>query len=180
MSDLATIATWGRKEVLHVVVEAPRGCGTKITYDEKLGVFTYGRPLCLGLAYPFDWGFVPSTRGEDGDPLDALVVTDVGSFPGVIIPCRLLGVVQLAQDAKSGKGRERNDRLIAVPVEADRYEDYKDAKDLPSRLVQEIEQFFLSTTFFKPKHAEIISWKGTRTAEKLVRRGEKAFRATIR
>src|SRR5205814_4508826 len=81
-----------------VVVESPRGSPVKMKYDPVHGVITMSRPLTLGLRYPFDWGFVPSTRAEDGDPVDAMIVWEGSSFPGVVIPCRLLGVVQVEQD----------------------------------------------------------------------------------
>lgn len=160
---------------VRVVVEAPRGCGVKLKYDPRLGAFEYGRVLPLGLTYPYDWGFVPGTRAEDGDPLDALVLGDVPSYPGVVIPCRVIGAVLVDQKGDGGK-RERNDRLVLVPLGADRLADLDDAKALPRRAREEIEQFFLDTTFFTQKDARVLGWKGPAEADALVRKSSRSAR----
>ena len=160
---------------VRVVVEAPKGCGVKLKYDPRLGAFEYGRVLPLGLTYPYDWGFVPGTRAPDGDPLDALVLTDVPSYPGVVIPCRAIGAVLLDQKGEGGK-RERNDRLVLVPMGAERLADFDDAKALPRRAREEIEQFFLDTTFFTQKEARVLGWKGPAEADALVRESSRSAR----
>src|SRR5678815_1652245 len=98
---LDRLPTWTKKELLHVVVEAPRGSLLKMKYEPDLEVSSWGHPLPPGLEYPYDWGFVPSTLADDGDPLDALVLSEVASHPGVVIPCRPFAVLQLEQ--KNGK-----------------------------------------------------------------------------
>jgi inorganic pyrophosphatase len=160
--------------VIHVVVESPRGATTKIKYDEKLAAFTVSRPLPLGLSYPHDWGFVPSTRAQDGDPLDALVLSEGTTFPGMVLRTRPIAVVKLEQDAKPPRAggrarrqRERNDRLVAVLENAPR-RDGQTLADLPERVRQEIEQFFLDSTFFEAKHAKVLGWDGPRAALALV------------
>ena len=168
MRDLAKLPPHDGSGAVRVVVEAPRGCGLKLKYEPELGAFSYGRPLPLGLTYPFDWGFVPGTKAEDGDPLDALVIADVPSYPGVVIPCRPIGVVLVSQRNEKGK-RERNDRLVLVPLAAERLQDLIDPRSLPLRMREEIERFFLSTTFFTHKDARIQGWRGAGHAERLVR-----------
>jgi inorganic pyrophosphatase len=160
---------------VRVVVEAPRGCGVKLKYDPRLGAFEYGRVLPLGLTYPYDWGFVSGTRAEDGDPLDALVLGDVPSYPGVVIPSRPIGVVLLDQKNDDGE-RERNDRLVLVPLGAARFADLRDAGALPRRTREEIERFFLDTTFFTQKNARVLGWKGPAEADALVRKSSRGFR----
>ena len=98
---------------VHVVVETPRGSRAKFEYDPKLETFILSKSLLTGLTYPHDWGFVPSTRADDGDPLDIMVIHDAATFPGVVLACRIIGILQIEQKSK-GKA-QRNDRLFAVP-----------------------------------------------------------------
>ena len=81
--------------VLNVVVESPAGATSKIKWEIELEAFALSRPLPLGMAYPHDWGFVPGTRAEDGDPVDALVLSEGTTYPGLVIPSLPLGVVRL-------------------------------------------------------------------------------------
>src|SRR2546430_1417610 len=110
---------------LRVVVEVPKGGRVKLKWDPELGVFQASRYLPAGLSYPFDWGFVPGTKAEDGDPLDAIILADVPTWPGVVIPCEPLGVLRLEQDDKKGR-RQRNDRLIVRPASASRLGEPRD------------------------------------------------------
>jgi inorganic pyrophosphatase len=152
--------------LVHVVVESPRGCTSKIKYDEELGAFTLSRPLPLGLAYPHDWGFVPGTRAEDGDPLDAMVLAEGTSYPGLVLRARLLGVVKLEQDGRDGR-RERNDRVLAVAQPAPRVE-YRSIEDLPARVRAEIDRFFLEVIAFENKNAKLLGDEGPERAWALV------------
>ena len=96
-------------------MEAPKGSLVKLKYEIKLGAFTVAHSLPLGLSYRFEWGFVPSTQASDGDPLDILILHEASTYPGVVLPCRPLGVVEMDQEEKDGK-RERNDRVIVMPA----------------------------------------------------------------
>jgi len=158
----------------HVVVESPRGSALKLKYEPALGVVVLSRPLPLGLRYPFDWGFVPSTRAPDGDPLDAAVLVEAGSYPGVVIACRAIGLIALEQDKKDRSGRERNDRILAAPISAPRLHHVRDERDLAPRIREEIEQFFLNAVFFEPKNARILGWSGALAAEAAIDRAAQA------
>jgi inorganic pyrophosphatase len=94
--------------VLRVVVEAPKGSTVKLTYDPELRTFCVSRGFPMGTAYPYDWGFIPSTKAEDGDPLDVLVIHDAGTYPGLALRCRPIGVLEVLQNSNGKK--ERNDR----------------------------------------------------------------------
>lgn len=168
MIDLGRLPPRDDEGSLRVVIESPRGANVKLKYDPALGIVMVSRPLPLGLCYPYDWGFVPGTRAPDGDPVDALVYWDAVSFPGVLVPCRPIGVVRLEQDSKSSGGRVRNDRVVAVPVKHSRGDGLRSADDLAERVRDEIAQFFLSAIFFEPKNPELLGWGGPEEAARLV------------
>src|SRR6188768_2678641 len=112
-------------DTVHVVVESPRGSALKLKYEETWEAMSVSRPLPAGVVYPFDWGFVPSTLAPDGDPLDAMVLWDVPSFPGVVLRCRTIGVIYVEQNKTNFDSSQRvhNDRILAIPVEARREAD---------------------------------------------------------
>src|SRR4051812_37836579 len=113
MTNYLKFPTWADNGHVHVVVETPRGSRAKLEFDPKLRAFTLAKPLMAGLTYPYDWGFIPSTRAEDGDPVDVLIIHDAGTYPGLVLRCKPIGVLEVLQVTKSGK--ERNDRIFAVP-----------------------------------------------------------------
>jgi len=153
----------------HVVVESPRGSTLKLKYEPELGAFAASRALPLGYAYPYDWGFIPGTRAPDGDPFDALVYWDAASATGVVLRCRLIGILQLEQDTGSDpKARVRNDRAIAVPLGHDRGNDVRSVTDLAERVRAELEHFFTSQVYFTPKNPRILGWGGPDIAERIV------------
>src|ERR1700754_3219198 len=94
-------------------VETPRGSRAKLEFDPKLGAFTLAKPLLAGLTYPYDWGFIPSTKAEDGDPLDVLIIHDAATYPGLVLTCKPIGVLEVVQSSKGKK--ERNNRVFVVP-----------------------------------------------------------------
>src|SRR4051794_36783772 len=114
MGSLVQLPASPAAGLIHVVIESPRGATAKIKYDETLEAFTLSRPLPLGLTYPHDWGFVPGTLADDGDPLDVLLLSEGSSFPGMVVRSRPVALIELEQDGRRG-GRERNDRVVAVP-----------------------------------------------------------------
>src|SRR6476660_7414172 len=139
MKNLLKIPTWADEKYIYVVVETPRGSTCKLEFDTKLRVFTLAKPLMAGLSYPYDWGFIPSTKAEDGDPLDVLVIHDAQTYPGVVLRCRPVGVLGVEQKNKGKK--ERNDRVFAVPDRSPLETDLKDIRHLPARALEELEKF---------------------------------------
>ena len=127
---------------LNAVVETPKGRRNKFKFDEKRGLFVLGKVLPAGAVFPFDFGFVPSTKGGDGDPLDVLVLMDEPAFPGCLVPSRLVGVIE-AEQTEEGE-TVRNDRLLAVADESNAYRDVRSIGQLSAALLDEIEHFFTS------------------------------------
>jgi inorganic pyrophosphatase len=156
-------------ESIRVVVEAPLGSSLKLEYDPQLEVFTIARALPLGMVYPFDWGFVPGTRAEDNDPVDAMAIHPAASYPGVVLPCRLLGMVEIEQRDKDGK-KETNNRLIATPDWHEPLREVKDARDLPEHVKRELEQFFVAVTAFTGKKIKVRGWAGRGKARAFLRK----------
>jgi inorganic pyrophosphatase len=154
---LEELASWSADGVLHVVVETPRGSGVKLKFDPELGAMTLSRPLPLGVVYPFDFGFVPRTLGEDGDPLDAAVLLDVGTFPGVVLKCRPIGIVRASQKSADGR-RVRNDRLITVADGDRRRAGMLEARDLGPRARDELEQFLFASVALEGKELALLGW----------------------
>ena len=152
----------------HVVVESPRGSLLKLKYEPDLHAITVSRPLPLGFAYPYDWGFIPSTRAPDGDPVDVLVYWEAPSFPGVVLTCRALGVLELEQDSKSKGKRVRNDRVLAIPIGYERGHELRTVNDLSDRVRDELAHFFTSAVFFEPKNPKVLGWSGPDAAEALI------------
>src|SRR5919199_5701638 len=98
----------GDSNVLNVIVDTPKGSRNKYKYDEELGIFRLSGVMPAGAVFPYDFGYVPSTLGEDGDPIDVLVLMDEPAFVGCLVPSRLIGGF-CAEQTESGK-TERNDR----------------------------------------------------------------------
>jgi inorganic pyrophosphatase len=160
MPNLINLPPFTEDGDAYVVVETPRGSRAKFDYDPKLKTFTLSKSLLTGLTYPHDWGFVPSTKADDGDPIDIMVVHDAATFPGIVLTCRVIGILQIEQKSK-GK-TERNDRLFAVPRDSHSEQGLKDVRDLSKPIQQELEKFFKATDELEDKKLNIIGWKGRR------------------
>ncbi len=174
-TDLTRLGAWDpRSGALQVVIETPKGSRNKYKYEPSLGVFTLHKLLPRGMVFPFDFGFVPATQGEDGDPLDVLVLMDEPAFPGCVVPCRLVGVIE-AEQTEDGK-TERNDRLIAVAEASREHTDVRTLKDLSEYLLAEIEHFFGSYNDMAGKRFKVLGRHGPNRATKLVREGARSFR----
>ena len=153
---------------LNIVIETPRGSTAKIKYDEGAGVMRLSRPLPAGLCYPYDWGFIPATRAADGDALDALVVWDGSSYPGVVITARCLAVLRVDQKDPASGARQRNDRVLTVPVKTRHGSDGM----LDAALRAQLEQFFTAAVAFEGKDLRLLGWGDAAEADALVRATE--------
>jgi inorganic pyrophosphatase len=168
MSNLVKLPTWADETRIHAVVETPRGSRCKLEFDPKLRAFTLAKPLLAGLTYPYDWGFIPSTKAEDGDPLDVLMIHEAATYPGLVLRCKPIGVLEILQTTKSGK--ERNDRIFAVPDRSPFEGNLQDVRHLPERAVGELEKFFEATDALEDKKLEFLGWRGPARAIKTIER----------
>jgi inorganic pyrophosphatase len=162
------VPTFTPDRSINVVVESPRGSALKFKYDAGFGRIALSRPLPAGLVYPHDWGFVPGTRAPDGDPLDALIVWDQPSYPGVVIACRAIGVLKVEQTPAATGRRERNDRVVMLPVKALRQDHIQSAFDLSERHRSELEAFFVAAVAFEEKTVRVLGWDGPAEARRLI------------
>ena len=168
-AGLSAIPAMNEDGDLHVVVESPRGSTSKFKYDPKLGAMTLTRPLPHGLAYPHDWGFIPSTKAPDGDPFDAMIVWDGVSHPGVVVTCRAIGVLLVEQTNKETGRRERNDRLAVLPVDAPRWTPVRTIEELGDRVREELAHFFAAAVEFEGKDLKLLGWRGPADAMRLLK-----------
>jgi inorganic pyrophosphatase len=165
---------------LTVVVETPRGSRNKYRYDSAHGVLRLGSVLAEGLSFPVDFGFFPSTLGEDGDPLDVLLLLDNPAPPGCAIAARLIGVLEVEQ--KETKGRERwsrNDRFVAVATQARLHQEITRLAQLRPHLVEEIEAFLIHYTGMNGKILRILRRSAPPRARQLLKAGERAAHKAV-
>jgi len=144
---------------VHVYVEIPKGSRTKYEYDKELGVVKFDRALYSAVHYPTDYGFVPSTRSQDDELLDALVLIDESTFPGCVIETRLIGVLTIRH-----KGGTAEHKLLAVPVNEPRFAGYNDITDIPQHILKEIENFFDVFKELEGKDLTVDGWEGAEAA----------------
>jgi inorganic pyrophosphatase len=173
-SGLVNLEAFDEEGVLNVVIETPKGSRNKFNYDEKTGLFKLGGVLPAGAAFPFDFGFVPSTLGGDGDPLDVLVLMDEPAFAGCLVRVRAVGVVEAEQTERDGE-TTRNDRLIGVAAESRLHKGVRTLGALGDALLDEIEHFFVSYNDFKGKRFDPLKRSGPARAVELVEEGMKKF-----
>jgi inorganic pyrophosphatase len=168
MIDLTRLPVWSdeARGTVHVVVETPKGYVSKLKFEPSLGAMALHRPLPPGHAYPFDWGFVPSTLADDGDPLDAFVLGSVQTAPGVVVACKIVGVLELSQ--KDGEREQRNDRLVAVPSMSADPGLADDATKLPKKFREETEAFF-DAIKREDRALQFLGWYGPARALALLR-----------
>ena len=159
--------------LVRVVVYTPKGSRNKYKYDETLGLYRLSKVLPLGSAFPYDFGFIPSTRAEDGDPLDVLVLGEEALFPGCLVTVLLVGVIQ-AEQTEHGK-TFRNDRLIGAIETPVNRPAIQTLEDLRTERLDEIEHFFIAYNHLEGRHFKPIGRHGPAMAEQLLADGIRQF-----
>jgi inorganic pyrophosphatase len=128
MVDPTCLRSFDKDKNVQVIIETPKGSRNKYAWDTEQKVFALKKVLPEGMVFPHDFGFIPSTEGDDGDPIDVLVLMDQSAFTGCLVKARLIGVIEGEQTEK-GK-TERNDRLLAVAQSSHTHSTIKSIKDL--------------------------------------------------
>lgn len=153
---------YGDKDGLNVIVEIPKLSRVKYELDKATGLIKYDRVLYSPMHYPANYGFVPQTLWEDGDPLDVLVLGDEPLVPGCIVEARPIGVLDMVD------GGEGDAKVLAVPTSDPRWKNTKDISDLEPHLLDEIKHFFTVYKDLQMKKVEVGNWSGRKEAERAV------------
>jgi len=157
------------------VIEAARGTRNKMKYRAEWRAFALSHALPQGMVFPYDFGFIPSTLGDDGDPLDVLVLADEPLAIGAIVPCRLIGVIE-AEQQEERQRPERNDRLIAVADASHRHRHVRTLSDVSGDLLDEIESFFVDDNRLRGRRFTPLARRGPATVRSLLRDGARRHR----
>jgi inorganic pyrophosphatase len=153
---------------LNVVVDTPKGSRNKYKFDESRGLWRLSKVLPQGMFFPYDFGFLPSTRGEDGDPLDVLLLMDEPAFPGCVVPARLIGVLEAEQT--EGRKTIRNDRLVAVVETPYNQAELRSLEEVSPQRLDEIEHFFVSYNQVEGRQFRPLARRGADHARGLLKR----------
>jgi inorganic pyrophosphatase len=176
MPDLTTLSHGldSKKATCVAIIETPKGSRNKFSYDPETGLFKLGGLLPEGMQFPFDFGFVPSTLGEDGDPLDVLVLMDAAAHVGCQVDIRIVGVIA-AKQSERGK-TEHNDRLLGVAVHSYQHEDITSIDEVSQTLLSQVEEFFISYNRQRGKQFKVTATSGPKKAIKLLKAGIRAHK----
>jgi inorganic pyrophosphatase len=148
----------GCPDLVRMIVEIPMGTGNKYEYDLELGVFRLDRPLYSPMYYPGDYGFIPGTIAEDGDPLDVLALMEEASFTGCMIEVRPVGLLDMMDQDQPDQ------KLLAVPNRSPRYQEIRTIDDVAPHVRREMEHFFAIYKELEGKRTEMRGWKGPQQA----------------
>jgi inorganic pyrophosphatase len=156
-------------QLLQVVIETPKGSRNKFAFDPDQHIFQLKKVLPVGMKFPYDFGFIPSTQAEDGDPIDVLVLMDEPAFPGCVLSCRPIGVIEGEQRDKTDT--VRNDRIVAIRKDAHSWEDIKTIDDLGKQFCHELEGFFENYHKLSGKQYRVLGLNGPEKVKRLVKSG---------
>ena len=157
-----------------VIIETPKGSRNTLKYDPSKRMYKLSKVMPAGMVFPYDFGFVPATKAPDGDPLDVLVLTDDPLFPGCLVDCLLIGVIELEQE-EAGEV-ERNDRLVAVPQASLLYSEIKDLAQLNPAVLKQIEEFFVNYQKVRDVKVTILDSCGPDRALEILHRSRRKNR----
>ena len=151
--DLSKIPPQPEPGVVNVLIEIPAGSKNKYEFDKDLNAFALDRVLYSSVQYPYDYGFIPNTLADDGDPLDGMVLIDQPTFPGCVIAARPIGMLEMID------GSDRDEKILCVPDKDPRYSQVKSLRDVGQHRKDEIAEFFKTYKNLEKKVTEILGWK---------------------
>ena len=155
-------------DLVRVVIDTPRGSRNKYKFDDELGLYKLSRILPAGMSFPFDFGSIPGTRAEDGDPLDVLVLNEAPLFLGCLVLVHLVGVIRATQ--VEGRRTIRNDRLLGAIETPVNKPAFHDVKELPKDQLRDIEHFFRSYNEAQGRRFTVTGRAGPRAAQRMLSR----------
>ena len=168
--DLSLIPAQPEPGVINVLIEIAGGSKNKYEFDKDMNAFALDRVLFASVKYPYDYGFVPNTLADDGDPLDGMVIMDEPTFPGCVIAARPIGMLEMID------GGDRDEKILCVPAEDPRYNEVKSLKDIAPHRLEEIAEFFRTYKNLEKKVTEIQGWKDVDAVNPLVEECIKAYK----
>lgn len=160
--DLSRIPAQPKPGLVNVLIEIPGGSKNKYEFDKDLNAFALDRVLYSSVQYPYDYGFIPNTLADDGDPLDGIVIMDQPTFPGCVIAARPIGMLEMID------GGDRDEKLLCVPAKDPRYAEVKTLSDIAPHRLDEIAEFFRSYKNLEKKVTEILGWQGPEAVQPLI------------
>lgn len=166
--DLSLIPAQPKPGLINVLIEIPAGSKNKYEYDKDMNAFALDRVLFASVQYPYDYGFVPNTLADDGDPLDGMVIMDQPTFPGCVITARPIGMLEMID------GGDRDEKVLCVPEEDPRFANVTSLKDIAPHRLEEIAEFFRTYKNLEKKVTEILGWKDVDAVMPLVEQCVKA------
>jgi inorganic pyrophosphatase len=180
MADLTTLANQfdAKKLTCRAIIETPKGCRNKFDYDPESNLFILAGLLPEGMMFPFDFGFIPSTRGEDGDPLDIMVLMDAPAHVGCLMDVRIIGIID-AEQTQDGK-TEKNSRILGAAVHSYEHENLLSISDVSKTLLSQVEEFFVSYNKQRGKKFRITDTGGPKKALKYLNRGIQAHQKAVK
>ncbi|XHU96361.1 MAG: inorganic diphosphatase [cyanobacterium endosymbiont of Rhopalodia gibba] len=166
--DLSLIPAQPEPGLINILIEIPAGSKNKYEFNKALNAFALDRVLYSSVQYPCDYGFIPNTLANDGDPLDGMVLMDQPTFPGCVITARPIGLLEMLD------GGDRDEKILCVPDQDPRYIQIKSLKDVAPHRLYEIAEFFRTYKNLEKKVTEILGWKDIEAVLPLVEECVKA------
>jgi inorganic pyrophosphatase len=170
MIDLSRIPAQPKPGLINVLIEIPGGSKNKYEFDKDMNAFALDRVLYSSVQYPYDYGFIPNTLADDGDPLDGMVIMDQPTFPGCVIAARPIGMMEMVD------GGDRDEKILCVPDKDPRFAHIKSLSNIAPHRLDEIAEFFLTYKNLEKKKVEILGWKDAEHVNPLVEACIKAYK----